>query len=727
MERDELVRRLEGFEWTDVEFKEARRDVPKSAYETVSAFANTQGGHLVFGVQQSGEDFEIVGVLSVDKVQGDFLTALRQRDKISAVLDVKPELHRLRGSDLLVFYVPEAGRGEKPVYLNGDIRLSFVRKGGNDVRCSANERDRFLVDAMAQRFDGQAIECAPDTAFDHDGIRWYRAAYEARPGNRSHTGLSDLEFLDEMGFLVEREGAKKPNRAAILLFGNNSTFRQLLPRPVVDCQRFAFASAQADTGARWIDRAVLDENLIRTWRTLVDWYGRFAEHPFRVDPASLQRDDTPPDYLAYREAMVNLLVHQDYSDHARKAEIRHYTDRTVFWNPGDAFASEEDLIEPGEKELRNPRIVTAFRRIGLSENAGWGLRDIFRNWQQLGNVPPRINNDRSRKRFELVLLKEELLSERQRVFQASLGVHLTDEQARAFAFVRREGEVGLPQLKAVTGLSGPDTAAVAERLAAQRLIEPVGAGGRYAFAEHLRERPGRTAPGSDRADAPDPSLVTDQAGRPQGNLVTDQAHRPPPGLVTAQAEPPTGLSETQRKIVAYCDAPRRLTEIMAALGVTGRNHFKRRHLNPLVRDGVLRMTHPDRPNHPDQAYVLTNAGAPDPGLVSDQPDAPEPNLVTAQAHRPPPDLSTAQVEPLTELSATHRKIVEHCDMPRRLTEIMEALGVTGRNHFRRRHLNPLIRGGVLRMTRPDRPNHPDQAYVLTEAGAALKGRRAGGG
>ena len=739
MERDELVRRLEGFEWTDVEFKEARRDVPKSAYDTVSAFANTQGGHLVFGVQQSGEDFEIVGVLSVDKVQGDFLTALRQRDKISAVLDVKPELHRLGESDLLVFYVPEAGRGEKPVYLNGDIRLSFVRKGGSDVRCSANERDRFLIDAMAQRFGDQEIECALDNAFDHDSIRWYRATYEARPGNRSHTGLSDLEFLDEMGFLVEREGTKKPNRAAILLFGNNSIFRQLLPRPVVDCQRFAFASAQADTGARWIDRAVLDENLIRTWRALVDWYGRFAEHPFRVDPASLQRDDTPPDYLAYREAMVNLLVHQDYSDHARKAEIRHYTDRTVFRNPGDAFSSAEDLIEPGEKELRNPRIVTAFRRIGLSENAGWGLRDIFRNWQQLGNVPPRINNDRSRKRFELVLLKEELLSERQRVFQASLGVHLTDEQARAFAFVRREGEVSLSQLRAVTGLYGPDAAAVAERLAAQRLIEPVGPGGRYALAEHLRERPGRPDSGADRADAPDsssvidqpdapaPNLVTDQPDAPAPNLVTDQAHRPPPDLVTAQAEPLTELSETQRKIVALCDAPRSLTEIMAALGVTGRNYFKKRHLDPLIRAGVVAMTHPDRPNHPDQAYVRPDAGAPVPSPVTDQADAPAPNLVTHQAGRPQGNSVTAQAEPLTELSATHRKIVALCDVPRRLTEIMVALGVTGRNHFKKRHLEPLVRGGVLRMTHPDRPRHPDQAYVLTGAGAALKGRRAGGG
>ncbi len=604
MDREELIERLKGYEWNDVEFKEARHAVPKDAYETVSAFANTDGGHLVFGVKEAGKDFEVVGVLSVDKVQGDFLTTLRQRDKISVVLDVEEELHRQGNADLLVFFVPEASRAEKPVYLNGDIRRSFVRRGGSDVRCSDNERDRFLIDATAERFDGRVVQCDPDTAFDSADVRWYRETYERRPGNRSHADLSDLDFLGEMGLLAQRDGRRTPTQAAVLLFGCNEAFRQLLPRPVVDCQRFTVPRDQADTGARWMDRTVLDENLIRSWRALVDWYERFAEHPFRIDSATLQRDDTPPDYLAYRESLVNLLIHQDYSDHARKPEIRHYVDQTVFWNPGDAFATADDLLEPGEKELRNPRIVTAFRRIGLSENAGWGLRDVFRNWQQLGNVPPRITNDKGRKCFELVLLKEELLSERQRLFQAQLGVRLTDEQARAFAFICRDGKATLSQLKAVTGLSAAETVTVADRLVTQGLVEPTGAGESHVLAKHLRERLG----GTGQADPGPPDLVTDQVGPKQENLVTDQVDTPPTSLSTAQVEPLTELSATQRKIVEFCDIPRSLMEIKNALRVTSRRHLKKRHLDPLLRGGVLRMAHPDQPNHPRQAYLLTEAG-----------------------------------------------------------------------------------------------------------------------
>ena len=605
MEKAELIQRLKGYEWKDIEFKEARRAVPRNAYETVSAFANTEGGHLVFGVRQNGDEFEVVGVLAVDRVQSDFLTTLRQRTKISVVLDVKEELHRHGDAELLVFYVPEASRAEKPVYLDGNINRSFVRKGSSDIRCSVNERDRFLVDAAPERFDSRAIERDPETAFDGACVRWYRETYERRPGNRSCADLSDLDFLDEMGLLAERDSRRIPTRAAVLMFGCNAAFRQLLPRPVVDCQRFALSRDKADTGARWDDRTVLDENLIRTWRALVDWYERFAERPFRIDSTTFQRDDTPPDYLAYRESLVNLLIHQDYSDQGRKAEVRHYADQTVFWNPGDAFTAAADLIEPGEKEVRNPRIVTAFRRIGLSENAGWGLRDIFRNWQQLGNVPPRITNDKGRKCFELVLLKEELLSERQRLFQAELGVHLTDEQARAFAFICRDGKATLSQLKTVTGSSAAETAAVVDRLVTQGLVERSVGGESYVLAEHLRQRLG----GSGQVGSSPSGLASDQIGSRSGSLFTAQADRPSGSLFTAQAEPLTELSANQRKIIEICDIPRSLTAIMNALGVAGRGYFKRRHLDPLLRGGVLRMTHPDQPKHPNQAYVLTDTGA----------------------------------------------------------------------------------------------------------------------
>ena len=78
IDRDALLERLRGIEWDDFEVKEAAGGVPKSAYETVSAFANTAGGWIVFGVKEVNERFEVVGVHDPDAVQNEFLTAAKR-------------------------------------------------------------------------------------------------------------------------------------------------------------------------------------------------------------------------------------------------------------------------------------------------------------------------------------------------------------------------------------------------------------------------------------------------------------------------------------------------------------------------------------------------------------------------------------------------------------------------------------------------------------------------
>ena len=398
MTQNELMELLNAHEWRDVEFKEAQRAVPRNAYETVSAFANTEGGHLVFGVKKSGQDMEVVGVLDVDKVQNEFLTTLRQPDKISVKVSVREELHKYDDSDLLVFYVPEVHRSHKPVFLNGDIRRSFVRIGGSDIRCSDNERNRFLMDAATERYDGQSVDLNLSTALDLESIEWYRRTYEGRLGNRPYATLSDKEFLNEMGLLVEEHGQVSPSHAAIL-------------------------------------------------------------------------------------------------------------------------------------------------------------------------------------------------------FQASLGVQLTDEQARVFAFGCREQAITLSQIKAVTGLAGPDARELAEALVTKVLFRTIEADRKYALAEHLEDRFRQTDRDSDQPDARGEDLSTAQVQPVQSDLST------------AQVPPLTELSAIHWKIIDLCDVPRRLADILEALGVTNRGYFKERHLDPLIKSGIVAMTNPEKPRASNQQYVITEAGA----------------------------------------------------------------------------------------------------------------------
>ncbi len=644
MEKKELIERLKGYEWTDIEFKEARSAIPKNAYETVSAFANTEGGWLVLGVRGHGGGVEIVGVLDVDKIQNDFLSALRSGKKLNRVIPAKEQLIEDDGRVLLVFHIPEARRQDKPVYLDGDIRRSFLRRGAGDQRCTEAEIERLLRDAADDRHDGEVMSIDPERCFDRGSIRWYRKRFDDRNPGHDET-LSDLEFLHHWGLVVEVDGRLTPTRASILLFGAAPAFHRILPRPVADWQWNRGGWLEDLSDERWADRLVIETNLVESWKTLVNRYLQRAEKPFSVDPETLQRQDHPPDYIAFREAAVNLLMHQDYADHTRKPVIRFYEDRTIFWNPGDAFAFADELLDPGEKEVRNPRIVAAFRRIGLSEQAGTGIRAIVGNWRQLGRIPPTIFNDRARKAFQLILVKEELLSEEQLRLQASLGVRLDDAEARTFAFAYREGRVRPHDVRAVTGLSGVDVQAVLERLTIQGIVSPADGdkASIFVITEHIRKRLDQPDRSGDRTGAGMPNPATDQVPKGQGGLSTAQPDPYPgnlsteqdaflpsantesgaqshpmtePGTVSGTGAPrivarvdvSTKLTATQETIVRFCDTPRRLAEIMGEVGVTNRGYFKKHHLDPLLRGGILRMIHLDQPNHPHQTYVLTESG-----------------------------------------------------------------------------------------------------------------------
>jgi ATP-dependent DNA helicase RecG len=213
MTKDELITRLEKSEWNDLECKKSQHGVSEDAYRTVSAFANTTGGVLVFGVKDSPGQLEIVGVSEPDKVQNDFLSTLRTGDKLNRIIDVKEERFEHDGKMLLVFMIPETLRSEKPVYLRGDIRQSYIRRGASDEQCTQTEIERFLRDAAAERFDSLTVDYHLTKCFDPQSLAWYRRLYEGRPSNRSYPGVPDDEFLFQLGLIRETpQGPSQPTQ-----------------------------------------------------------------------------------------------------------------------------------------------------------------------------------------------------------------------------------------------------------------------------------------------------------------------------------------------------------------------------------------------------------------------------------------------------------------------------------------------------------------------------------
>lgn len=91
MTKQQLIEKLNDLEWEDFEVKAAKGEVPKSSWETVSAFANTAGGWLVFGVKQNKQEFIIEGMTNPEKIEQDFLGTLRGEQKFNVSISPKCE------------------------------------------------------------------------------------------------------------------------------------------------------------------------------------------------------------------------------------------------------------------------------------------------------------------------------------------------------------------------------------------------------------------------------------------------------------------------------------------------------------------------------------------------------------------------------------------------------------------------------------------------------------
>jgi len=152
MNKQELVQKLGDIEWEDFEVKEAKSEIPKNSWETISAFSNTAGGWLVFGVKKNGKEYILLGVSNPSKIEQDFISILRNGEKFNKKIDAKCKKYNFEGKTILAFYIPKKHPREKPIYSNSQ-KNTFIRTASGDQRATQEEIDSFFRNASFEEKD----------------------------------------------------------------------------------------------------------------------------------------------------------------------------------------------------------------------------------------------------------------------------------------------------------------------------------------------------------------------------------------------------------------------------------------------------------------------------------------------------------------------------------------------------------------------------------------------
>ncbi len=132
-----------------IEAKEALGGLPESLWETYSAFANTEGGIILLGVQEKPDkSLQAVNLLDPQWLLEDFWKILRDPKRVSANILTQEHVqtHIADGKTFLAITVPKAPQWQKPIYIDGDpYRGTYRRYGEGDYRCSHEEVDAMLA------------------------------------------------------------------------------------------------------------------------------------------------------------------------------------------------------------------------------------------------------------------------------------------------------------------------------------------------------------------------------------------------------------------------------------------------------------------------------------------------------------------------------------------------------------------------------------------------------
>jgi len=608
-------------ESTDVECKLAQgRDgkgaCPKSLWETYSAFANTQGGDIFLGLEEDKYGkFSLAGIQNTDKVIDEIWSNLNDRTLVSAnvLFDGAVRCIQLGEKSIVHVHVPRAPREARPVFIKGNpIGGTYKRFNSTDIRAPEEVVKRMLAEQVENSRDNVVLRGFGLEDLDAETIRDYRQRYANLHPDHPWNELDIIEFLRSIGaWRRDREtGVAGPTRAGLLMFGKLPSIKEGFPNYMLDYQE----RPEARRDAGWVDRLTLDGawagNLFEFYQRVIRKLTADLKVPFEVHGD--QRQDETFVHRALREALVNALVHADYSGRASILVVKR-PDMFGFRNPGDMRIPVELALKGGESDCRNRLIQDMFRYIGLGESAGSGLPKIFDGWRRQHWRTPLLREQEQPSAQTLLelhtlsLVPEEAIQELREQLGDEVFDALDDRERLILVTAHIEKTVDHSRMMSVIDIHPRDLSAIFARLVEKQLLFQEGSGrGTVYFLEEARLDDAYEAFHSSGGLKASSGGLTESSGgleQSSGGLDALKSIAKPVSSTKKAAK-----SVVEKVILALCTEQPCTLEQLTELLQRSEGVVRKDYLQPMIKDKRLRYQYPTMPNHPSQAYITNREG-----------------------------------------------------------------------------------------------------------------------
>lgn len=382
MDEETLKALISNGESQTLEFKVAPPRLAELA-QRLCGFANSAlGGTLIIGIED--KTLQIIGVKSVADTTDAILQAARHCKPIVPLIPSHPQILDLNGKKLVIAHIPP-NSGE----LYQATNTFWIRRGTNTIGMEKREILEFVYRQGMASWETQPASLATLEDLDLERVRLF---VDQRPERSRRSGrLDDLtQILLTLRCAIrnETEGLVRPTNAGLLLFG-------YAPQNFFTQSEIIITAYQDNLGVRrYSDRKILGGTLTEQ----IDEAERYLRLtiPVAARMDGFHRIDEPELPLeALREAIVNAVVHRDYSIEGTAVRLFLYPGRVEVHSPGLLLPdiSLENLRQ-GQvtSKPRNPVIASVLRDLpgGYMERMGSGIRYMIEQMQAFGLPQPEF-------------------------------------------------------------------------------------------------------------------------------------------------------------------------------------------------------------------------------------------------------------------------------------------------------------------------------------------------
>ena len=395
---------LELGENQNLEFKESQNKFPINTLETISAFANTEGGIIILGISE-GKENTVSGVINHDKQIKELFNHMNNPREISRNVLSYDDVYSVQIQDkyIIVIHVAPENYKNKPIYLKDNPKKTYIRQGEGDYLATEEIIQSMMRDASRDSYDNKLLDGYNIDDLDDFSIQNYKALLRRNNPEHPFNNLSNADFLKKISVIQTNRQSKEEclTLAGLLVFGKHESIKQYLPHYHVEYIR----KSSNTENASYSDRLIYDgnwgeDNLYNFMFSAFEKLKLTISDNSRISTDNLTRESNSKLIIAIREALVNSIIHCDFLNPKGVSIIR-YSDRMIFVNGGSLRISKEDYFTGAHSTPRNHYIQEIFRLINICEKAGTGVPKIMNAVKEYQLKKPEIKAEIDS--FELIL------------------------------------------------------------------------------------------------------------------------------------------------------------------------------------------------------------------------------------------------------------------------------------------------------------------------------------